>query len=160
MSVRPSAHVADPDHAFAAATFLGGRQDNKRDPERLRLLAEHLDEAEPALWILPCRSTTLILTDRRLLDLKPLLVAHGAWNVLKFEGFSLHAQIPRGTASAVRRRPVPLGPGGKVVGGEMLEIVSQGKTFTFVTEPYGEGLTPDDLTRFLAAFESPGRTKD
>jgi len=159
MSVRPSAYVADPDDALAAALFLGGRQDDKRDPERLHLLAEHLDEGERALWILPCRSTTLILTDRRLLDLKPQLVAHGAWNVMKFEGFSLHAEILRGTASAVRRRPVPLGPGGKVVGGEMLEIVSQGKTFTFVTEPYGESLTPDDVTHFLAAFSSPERTK-
>jgi hypothetical protein len=148
----PSLAVADAAHAFVDAVFLGGRTKDKRDAERLRLFAEHLDEGESALWILPCRNSTLILTDRRLLDLKPQLVAHGAWNVMKFEGFSLNAEIPRGTATAVRRKPVPLGPGGKVIGGELLELVAEGKTFTFVTEPYGEGLTPDDVSRFLAAF--------
>ena len=151
--------VADADIAFRGTIFLGGRQEDKRNPERVRLFAEHLEEGERPFYVLPCRNSTLLLTDRRLLDLKPQLVAHGAWNVMKFEGFSLDAEIPRGAASAVRRRPVPLGPGGKVVGGELLEVFSQGKTFTFVTEPYGEGLGPDDITRFLAAFESSGRTK-
>lgn len=151
--------MANPRGAFEETKFLGGREEDKRHPERLRLFAEHLDDGERVLWVLPCRNSTLLLTDRRLLDLKPQLVAHGAWNVMKFEGFSLHAEIPRGTASAVRRRPVPIGPGGKVMGGEMLEIVSQGKTFTLVTEPYGEGLTPNDVTRFLAAFSSAERTK-
>lgn len=140
--------------AFSDARFLGGRQGDKRDPERLRLFAEHLEEGERVRWVLPCRNSTLLLTDRRLLDLKPHLTAHGAWNVMRFSGFVLNAEIPRGTAGAVRRRPVPLGPGGTVVGGEMLEVVAQGKAFTFVTEPYGEGLTPDDITRFVAAFEA------
>ena len=152
--------MAAPDRAFEEAVFLGGRQEGKRDPERLRLFSDHLEAGERVGFVLPCRNSTLVLTDRRLLDLKPRLVAHGAWNVMKFEGFSLNAEIPRGTASAVRRRPVPLAPGGKALGGEMLEIVSQGKTFTFITEPYGEGLSPDDLTRFLATFAASGRTKD
>lgn len=145
--------MTDPDAAFEAAVFLGGRQEDKRNPERLRLFAEHLEAGERVRWILPCRNSTILLTDRRLLDLKPQLVAHGAWNVMKFEGFSLNAEIGRGTATAVRRRPVPLGSGGKVIGGELLEITAQGKAFTFVTEPYGQGLTPDDLSRFLAAFQ-------
>ena len=145
--------VVDPHRAFATATFLGGRLEDKRDPERLRLFAEHIQDGERVAYVLPCRSSTLVLTDRRLLDLKPQLVAHGAWNVMRFEGFFLQAEIPRGTATAVRRTPVPLGPGGKVVGGETLEITATGKTFTFVTEPYGEGLTPDDLSRFLAGLK-------
>ncbi len=144
--------MVDPDAAFARASFLGGRQEDKRDPERLRLFADHLEEGEHVLWVVPCRNSTLLLTDRRLLDLKPQLVAHGAWNVMKFVGFSLQAEIPRGTASHVRRKPVPLGPGGKIMGGEILECAAQGKTFTFITEPYGGGLTPDDISRFLAAF--------
>ncbi len=144
--------MPDPDKAFEGTKFLGGREQDKRHPERLRLFADHLEDDERVLWVLPCRNSTLLLTHRRLLDLKPQLVAHGAWNVMKFEGFSLNAEIPRGTASAVRRKPVPLGPGGKVIGGEMLEITSHGKMFTFVTEPYGEGFTPDDLTRFLTAL--------
>lgn len=144
--------MIDPTKAFAEAVVLGGLRGEKPDPERIRLFAEHLEDGETAQWILPCRNSTLILTQHRLLDLKPQLVAHGAWNVMKFEGFSLNAEIRRGTATAVRRRPVPLGPGGKILGGELLEITAQGKTFTFVTAPYGEGLTPDDLTRFLAAL--------
>ena len=71
---------------------------------------------------------------------------------MKFSGFALEAEIPRGTASAVRRKPVPLGPGGKIMGGEMLELTAQGKAFTFVTEPYGRGLSADDISRFLAAL--------
>ena len=144
--------MADPQLAFTAATFFGGRQDDKRDAERLRLFAEHLEEGERVLYVLPCRSSTLLLTDRRLLDLKPQLVTHGAWNVMRFSGFSLEAEILRGSASAVRRKPVPLGPGGKVVGGERIEITAQGKAFAFVTEPYGESLSPDDVSRFLAAL--------
>ncbi|HYS71529.1 MAG TPA: hypothetical protein VEM95_03815 [Thermoplasmata archaeon] len=146
--------MADAATAFEHATFLGGRQTHKRDPERLRLFAEHLEEGERVAYVLPCRNSTLLLTDRRLLDLKPQLVSHGAWNVMNFSGFALAAEIPRGTASSIRRNPVPLGPGGAIVGGELLEIVAQGKAFTFVTEPYGEGLTPDDLSKFLAAFET------
>jgi hypothetical protein len=141
------------DEPFARTTFLGGREKAKRDPERLRLFAQHLEDGERVGWVLPCRNSTVLLTDRRLLDLKPQLVAHGAWNVMKFEGFSLNADIPRGTATDVRRKSVPLGPGGKVMGGEVLEVTAHGKTFTFVTEPYGEGLTPDDLSHFLAAFQ-------
>lgn len=145
--------MAEPDSVFRDAVFLGGRQDDKKDPERLRLFAEHLEEGERVRWILPCRNSTILITDRRLIDLKPRLVAHGAWNVMKFEGFTLNAEIPQGTATSVRRRPVPLGPGGTIVGGEMLEVTAQGKTFTFVTEPYGEGLTPDDLSHVLAALQ-------
>ena len=144
--------MAAPDRAFEEAVFLGGHQEVKRDPERLRLFSEHIEDREKVQFVLPCRNSTLVLTDRRLLDLKPRLIAHGAWNVMKFEGFSLNAEIPRGTASSVNRKPVPLGPGAKVTGGELLEITAQGKTFTFVTEPYGEDFGPDDLTRFLAAL--------
>lgn len=152
--------MGDRERAFRDAVFLGGRQSDKRSPERLRLFAEHLEDDERALYVLPCRNSTLLLTDRRLLDLKPQLVAHGAWNVMKFEGFSVHVEIPRGTASSVNRRPVPLGPGATVVGGEMLELTARGKAFTFVTEPYGDGLGPDDVTRFLAAFSAIKGTKD
>ena len=144
--------MADPAAAFRDATFLGGRQKEKRDPERLRLFAEHLEDGERVLYVLPCRSSTLLLTDRRLLDLKPRLFAHGAWNVMRFEGFVVNAEIPRGTAADVRRSPVPLAPGGQVLGGELLELTAHGKAFTFVTEPYGEGLSPDDVSRFLAAL--------
>lgn len=147
--------MVDPERPFTAAVFLGARQTGKRDPERLRLFAEHLEEGERVAFVLPCRNSTLLLTDRRLLDLRPQLVAHGAWNVMKFVGFSLHAEILRGTATDVRRRPIPLGPGGKVVGGESIEITASGKAFAFVTEPYGEGLSPDDITRFVAAMAGP-----
>lgn len=144
--------MADPSAAFERAVFLGGRQEDKRDADRLRLFADHLEEGETVRWVLPCRSSTLLLTDRRLLDLRPQLAVHGAWNVMRFSGFYVNADIPHGTASAVRRKPVPLGPGGKIVGGEVLELTAQGKTFTFVTEPYGAGLTPDDVTAFVAAI--------
>lgn len=144
----------DPGAAFEGAIFLGGRQADKRDPERIRLLAEHLEADERARFVLPCRNSTLLLTNRRLLELRPQLTAHGAWNVMKFSGFYVHAEIPKGTAGAVTRRPVPLGSGMKVLGGEIVELTSQGKAFTFVTEPYGEALTPDDVSRFLAALES------
>ncbi|HKZ63837.1 MAG TPA: hypothetical protein VJ400_05290 [Thermoplasmata archaeon] len=122
----------DPDHGFRDAVFLGGRPSDKRDPERLRLFAERLLKGERVSHVLPCRDSALLLTDRRLLELRPRLVAHGAWNVMKFDGFSLNAEIPRGTATGIRRRPVPLGPGGTSVGGETLEIVAQGKAFTFI----------------------------
>ncbi len=144
--------MADPVGAFEGTRFLGARERQKRDPERLRLFAEHLEDGERVRFVLPCRSSTLLLTDRRLLELKAQLVAHGAWNVMRFSGFAVQAEIPRGTAAAVRRMPVPLAPGGKVLGGETLTLTAQGKAFTFVTEPYGEGLGPDDVSEFLAAL--------
>lgn len=145
--------MVDASAPFRDTVFFGGRVENKRDPERLRLFAEHLEEGERVRYVLPCRNSTLLVTDRRLLDLKPQLVAHGAWNVMKFEGFVVNAEIPRGTATNVRRRAVPLGPGGKVIGGEILELTAQGKAFTFVTEAYGDGLGPDDISRVLAAIQ-------
>ena len=73
--------MVDPTQAFSGARFFGGRQEDKKAPERLRLFAEHLEDDERVAFVLPCRNSTLLLTDRRLLDLKPQLVSHGAWNV-------------------------------------------------------------------------------
>src|SRR2546428_10512324 len=81
---RLSAIVGDSGGAFQGTVFFGGRQADKRDPERLRLFAEHLDPGEVVLFVLPCRSSTLLLTVRRLVDLRPQLASHGAWNVLSF----------------------------------------------------------------------------
>lgn len=80
---------------FANTAFLGLARLSKRDPYRLSLFAQHLAADERPLVLLTIQRGTLLVTDRRLLELRPHLEVHGAWNVKEFQGYAVHRAIER-----------------------------------------------------------------
>ena len=87
-------HDAD---AFQGAAFLGPSRGAKRDAYRLSLFGQHLAADERPLALLPIQSGTLIVTDRRILEMRVHLEVHGAWNVKEFHGYVIHRAIDRET---------------------------------------------------------------
>jgi hypothetical protein len=79
--------------AFEETLFLG--RPSKRDPYRLSLFAQHLEPDERPRVVLPIQGGTLLVTDRRLLELRAHLEVHGAWNVKQFQGYAIHRAIER-----------------------------------------------------------------
>ncbi|MFQ5907743.1 MAG: hypothetical protein ACE5JE_02800 [Thermoplasmata archaeon] len=77
---------------FGDTLFLGATRGLKRDEERLWMIAEHLEEDETALAFLSLRTGNLLLTPKRVLELKPHLDVGGMWNVLRFEGYAVTAE--------------------------------------------------------------------
>ena len=81
--------------AFDGVVFLGTAKNAKRDPYRLSLFGAHLEADERPLVILPVQGGTLLVTDRRLLELRAHLEIHGAWNVKEFQGYMIQRSINR-----------------------------------------------------------------
>ena len=81
--------------AFDGVVFLGTARTAKRDPYRLSLFGAHLESDERPLVILPVLGGTLLVTDRRLLELRAHLEVHGAWNVKEFQGYMIQRSIDR-----------------------------------------------------------------
>lgn len=81
------------DDVFADTLFLGATRGLQRDEDRLWMIAEHLGEDEPALAFLSLKTSNLLLTPRRVLELKPHLDVGGMWNVLRFEGYAVVAEV-------------------------------------------------------------------
>ena len=81
------------DDLFAETLFLGATRGMKRDEDRLWMIAEHLDDAERVLAFLSLKTSNLLLTPHRLLELKPHLDVGGMWNVLRFEGYEVSAEV-------------------------------------------------------------------
>jgi hypothetical protein len=81
------------DDIFAETLFLGATRGMKRDENRLWMIAEHLDSDEDALAFLSLKSSNLLLTPRRVVELRPHLDVGGMWNVLRFEGYETTAEV-------------------------------------------------------------------
>jgi hypothetical protein len=79
--------------AFEETLFIG--RPSKRDPYRLSLFGQHLEPDERPQVVLPIRGGTLLVTDRRLLEMHAHLEIHGAWNVKQFQGYVVHEAIDR-----------------------------------------------------------------
>lgn len=90
--------------AFDGTLFLGLARNSTRDPYRLSLFAQHLETNERPLAFLAIHGGTLIVTDRRLLEFRPHLDVHGAWNVKEFKGYEVRREIPRADVSRVDHR--------------------------------------------------------
>src|SRR5438445_12530075 len=87
--------------AFDGVVFLGTARTAKRDPYRLSLFGAHLESDERRLVILPVQGGTLLVTDRRLLDLRAHLEVHGAWNVKESQGYMIQRSIDRVSVRAI-----------------------------------------------------------
>lgn len=80
------------EEVFGDTVFLGATRGLKRDEERLWMIAEHMGEDETALAFLSLKTSNLLLTTKRVLELKPHLDVGGMWNVLRFEGYAVAAE--------------------------------------------------------------------
>jgi len=90
--------------AFDNAAFLGLARTARRDPYRLTLFARHLEPGERPAAVLPIQAGTLIVTDRRVFELRAHLDVHAAWNVQEFQGYAVHRSIDRGEIRDLARR--------------------------------------------------------
>ena len=107
--------------AFDGVAYLGLSRGSKRDPYRLGLFARHLEPEECPLVLLSVRGGTLIVTDQRVLEFRPHLDAHGAWNVQQFQGYTVPRAFDR---TAVRRvvHRVGLAPAGAQAIEDVVEL--------------------------------------
>ncbi|MCJ2520780.1 MAG: hypothetical protein LN412_07555 [Candidatus Thermoplasmatota archaeon] len=78
---------------FSDTLFLGAGRGMRKDENRLWMIAEHLQEGERALAFLSLKTSNLLLTERRLLELKPHLDIEGMWNVLSFKGYDTRREV-------------------------------------------------------------------
>lgn len=108
------------EEVFADTLFLGATRGLKRDEDRLWMIAEHLEEDEQALAFLSLKTSNLLLTPRRVLELKPHLDVGGMWNVLRFEGYEASAVVPLRDIRDVR-----VGEAGR--GGGKLQVRTEGE---------------------------------
>ena len=120
---------------FREAEFLGGRQSQQANPDRLRLFQPHLRPEERVLAVMPLKSSVLLVTDARLVELTPHLEAHGAWNVMGFTGFDLTAEMPRTALREVAQEETPDTPG--LQGRLFLRFRGDGVEVSVVTELAG-----------------------
>lgn len=78
---------------FEGAEFLGAKRGTKQDLRRLALFSRNLRQGEYVRALLPIRGGTLLLTNQRLMEMKPHLAAHGFWNVREFQGYHVESEV-------------------------------------------------------------------
>jgi len=108
--------------AFDDVAFLGTARTSKRDPYRLSLFGAHLESDERPLVILPVQGGTLLVTDRRLLELRAHLEVHGAWNVKEFQGYMIRRSLDLGSVRDIGHavRPAVDGAGNRRIEDRLL----------------------------------------
>lgn len=144
--------------AFDGTAFLGLAREAKRDPYRLSLFAKHLEEDERPLAFLPIHGGTLLVTDRRLLQLRAHLEAHGARNVKQFMGYEVERDIPRvdvrGVDRVVTSPPEPR-PRTREVEDRLFFMTKDGVTEVLVARGPQPVLRDEDLAELRTAILGP-----
>jgi len=141
--------------AFDATSFLGPASRSPRDPYRLALYAKHLEPDERPLALLPVHGGTLLVTNRRLMELRPHLEVHGAWNVREFHGYEIRWEMPRASVRDVvyRTRPNPSQP--RVLEGVLLLTTATGTEELLVSRGPETSLAHEDIEALRAAVLGP-----
>jgi hypothetical protein len=131
--------------AFEETLFLG--RPSKRDPYRLSLFGQHLEPDERPLVILPIRGGTLLVTDRRLLEMRAHLEVHGAWNVKQFQGYAIHKAIERRNVREVTHdvSRVQDATGNRVIEDRIRMVTDEGPTDFLVSKGPEPTLSEDDF---------------
>lgn len=144
--------------AFEGTAFLGLARTSKRDIERLERLADHLDPDESPRVLLPTRSGTLLVTDRRILELRAHLEIHGAWNVRRFAGFEIERELRREDVSSIEvlRGPESSEAASARSGEERLLVgAADGPVAILVSRGPEPTLTPGDIEVLRRAVLGP-----
>ena len=133
--------------AFDGVVFLGTARTAKRDPYRLSLFGAHLESDERPLVILPVQGGTLVVTDRRLLELRAHLEVHGAWNVKEFQGYMIQRSIDRGSVRAIEHavRGAVDGVGNRRIEDRLLLTTANGQEDILVSRGPGPTLPDADF---------------
>src|SRR5437867_13180134 len=139
--------------AFDGVVFLGTAKNAKRDPYRLSLFGAHLEADERPLVILPVQGGTLLVTDRRLLELRAHLEIHGAWSVKQFQGYAVHQAIERRAVREVSHtvRTAEDAVGNRRTEDRLLLTTDQGPAEFLVSKGPDATLSADDFTGFRYA---------
>jgi hypothetical protein len=130
------------DEVFAETVFLGATRGLKRDEDRLWMIAEHLDDDERALAFLSLKTSNLLLTPKRVLELKPHLDVGGMWNVLRFEGYEVGTQVELADIQDVR-------VGAASRGGGKLQLLTEAEERAWLVP---ESTSSEDPTGNAQAF--------
>lgn len=140
--------------AFADTAFLGLARSGKRDPYRLSLFGEHLEEDERPLALLPIHGGTLLVTDQRLLELRAHLEVHGAWNVKQFQGYALQRGVARASVRELSHEVVPVvdGAGNRRSEDRLRLATAEGPVDFLVSKGPGPTLSEDDVHVLRAAI--------
>ncbi len=85
--------MRDLEQMFSGTLFLGAGRGLSTDETRLWMIAEHLQWDETAVAVLSLKTSNLLLTERRLVELKPHLDIEGFWNVLSFKGYRIKVEV-------------------------------------------------------------------
>jgi hypothetical protein len=144
--------------AFEETLFLG--RPSKRDPYRLSLFGEHLDQDERPLVLLPIRGGTLLVTDRRLLEMRAHLEVHGAWNVKQFQGYAIHQAIEKRIVREVIHEVsrIPDSAGNRPIEDRIRMQTDDGPADFLVSKGPEPSLSDDDF-RLLRASVLSGQPK-
>ncbi len=130
------------DDTFAETLFLGATRGLKRDEDRLWMIAEHLDDDEQVLAFLSLKTSNLLLTPSRLLELKPHLDVSGMWNVLRFEGYEVSTEVELKNVRDVH-------VGAATRGGGKLQLRTEGEERVWLVP---ESSSSEDSARNARAF--------
>lgn len=131
--------------AFERTEFLGTARRADRDEQRLAMIGAHLERDETPLAVLPLAGSTLVLSDRRLMELGIHLEVHGAWNVRRMSGFSIEWECPREDVTGAD--VVEEGPGDAPVG--RITVETARGPIRFVAYRGQRTVNATDLSRFV-----------
>ncbi len=136
--------------AFEGVVLLGLARRSRQDPYRLSLFAQHLEADEQPRALLAIHGGTLVVTDRRLLELRAHLEVHGAWNVKEFQGYEVRRQIPRASVQEVVHE-VSTSPERHAVEDALRVVLRDRSEEIVVSRGPAPTLTDEDVTAFRAA---------
>jgi hypothetical protein len=131
---------------FDGAEFFPRRPEERNVYSSLNLWGEHLEPGETVRAVLEQRSGTLLLTNRRLLELQLHMDEFGFWNVLQFGGYEKTVDLPLKDAALEGREE----HGG--VASYSINLRHGGGAFTLHLEAWRD-LTPSHIERFIALLE-------
>ncbi len=79
---------------FAHTRFFPTRPEVKNAYSSILLWGEHLQEGEEVRAVIMLKASTVLLTDRRVMELTPHMDDFGFWNVRQFEGYERTLDVP------------------------------------------------------------------
>jgi len=139
------------ENAFDGAAFLGLARRAKQDPHRLELLARLLEWDEVVRAVVPVPGATLLVTDRRALEMRPHLEVDGAWNVREFQGYVIAREVSLDVVRTAGRRTGPGDRGRDVDDILHLETTDGDEDFLLSRGP-SPILTTDEFDRLASFF--------
>jgi hypothetical protein len=138
--------------AFDGTAFLGLARRAKRDPYRLALFAAHLDPDEVPLAFLPVQGGTVVVTDRRILEMRAHLDVHGPWNVKEFLGYEVRRSWARADIRGIQHLASRLEGG---VEDRIVLTTPEGDASIVVSRGPEATLAPEDVDALRAAVLRP-----